>query len=97
MLQGNVVDFFQLNIQDLKIFGKTFYSWPIFNVADIAVTAGFIMILIGYRKIFRKREIEGQPQPLSDSQIFDSKLPDENITLQPDNPESPSNQIGKTL
>lgn len=97
ILQGNVVDFFQLNIPDLKIFGKTFYSWPIFNVADIAVTAGFIMILIGYRKIFRKREIEGQPQPLSDSQIFDSKLPDENITLQPDNPESPSNQIGKTL
>jgi signal peptidase II len=60
LLKGNVVDFFQLNIPDLKIFGKTFYSWPIFNVADIAVTCGFILILIGYKKIFTKKEVEEQ-------------------------------------
>jgi signal peptidase II len=60
LLKGNVVDFFQMNIPDIKIFGKVFYSWPIFNVADIAVTAGFLMILIGYRKIFQKKEVEEQ-------------------------------------
>ena len=60
ILSGNVVDFFQLNIPDLKIFGKTFYSWPIFNVADIAITAGFLMIIFGYRKIFNKKEVEVQ-------------------------------------
>lgn len=79
ILQGNVVDFFQLNIPDVKFFGKTFYSWPIFNVADIAVTVGFVLILIGYRKIFRKNEeVEEQVQPPFDSQIGETKSPEEN-------------------
>lgn len=68
ILQGNVVDFFQINIPDIKIFGKVFYSWPIFNVADIAVSAGFVMILLGYRKIFSNKEA-GEQQP-SDLQII---------------------------
>lgn len=72
ILQGNVVDFFQINIPDIKIFGKVFYSWPIFNVADIAVSAGFVMILIGYRKIFNNKEAEEQ-QP-SDLQINNSEI-----------------------
>ena len=56
LFYGKVVDFFQINIPDLKIFGKTFYSWPIFNVADVAVTIGFIMIIIGYKKVFHRVE-----------------------------------------
>jgi len=70
LLQGNVVDFFQVNIPDLKIFGKVFYSWPIFNVADIAVSAGFVLILIGYRKIFINKEA-GEQKP-SDLQNVES-------------------------
>lgn len=78
LLHGNVVDFFQINIPDIKIFGKVFYSWPIFNVADIAVTAGFIMIMIGYRKIFNKNEVE--EQPLSDSQEINPEYTSTNST-----------------
>jgi signal peptidase II len=55
LFYGKVVDFFHFNIPDFNIFGKAFYSWPIFNVADISVTAGFIMILLGYNKIFKKK------------------------------------------
>ncbi|MBC8485206.1 MAG: signal peptidase II [Bacteroidetes bacterium] len=54
---GRVVDFFHLDIPDFKLFGKAFYSWPIFNVADISVTIGFVMILIGYKKMFIKKQI----------------------------------------
>mgnify|MGYP001577731126 CR=1 FL=1 len=71
LLHGNVVDFLQVNIPDIKIFGKVFYSWPIFNVADISVTAGFVMILIGYRKIFNNKEVEEQ-KPI-DSQILNTE------------------------
>lgn len=78
LLSGNVVDFFQINIPDIKIFGKVFYSWPIFNIADIAITAGFVMILIGYRKIFQKKEVE-EPQ-FSDSQAIGTSNP-ETVTL----------------
>jgi len=52
---GRVVDFFHLDIPDFKLFGKIYYSWPIFNVADISVTVGFIMIMIGYSKFFKKK------------------------------------------
>ena len=53
---GRVVDFMHINVPDVRIFGKTIYNWPIFNIADIAVTAGFILILFGYKKMFKKPE-----------------------------------------
>lgn len=55
---GKVVDFFHFDFPNFTIFGKTIYSWPIFNVADIAVSFGFILILLGYRKIFNEKEKE---------------------------------------
>jgi len=58
LFYGRVVDFFHFNIPDFKIFGKTVYTFPIFNVADIAVTVGFVLILIGYKKVFKKKEDE---------------------------------------
>lgn len=49
---GRVVDFLHIDFPNFTIFGKTIYSWPIFNIADISVTIGFLMILIGYKKAF---------------------------------------------
>lgn len=53
---GKVVDFLHFDFPNFTIFGKTIYSWPIFNVADISVSVGFIMILLGYKKIFHTEE-----------------------------------------
>lgn len=72
---GRVVDFFHFNIPDFKIFGKTVYTFPIFNVADIAVTVGFILILIGYKKVFKKPEEENA------AQVIDYQLADINETI----------------
>ena len=91
LLHGNVVDFLQVNIPDIRIFGKVFYSWPIFNVADISVTAGFLMILIGYRKIFNNKEVEEQ-KPV-DSQILDTES-SENIPLHTSETVKIINKIG---
>lgn len=57
LFYGRVVDFLHLDFPNFTIFGKTIYSWPIFNIADISVSAGFLMILLGYKKIFHKEEI----------------------------------------
>jgi len=54
LFYGRVVDFFHFDIPDFKFLGKVFYSWPIFNIADIAVSVGFMMIIFGYRKVFKK-------------------------------------------
>lgn len=74
LFYGRVVDFFHFNIPDFKMFGKTIYSFPIFNVADIAVTAGFILILLGYKKVFKKKDEEA-------AQVIDYKLADSNETI----------------
>ncbi len=51
---GRVIDFLHFDFPNFTIFGKAIYSWPIFNVADIAVSVGFVLILIGYKRIFHK-------------------------------------------
>jgi len=58
LFYGRVVDFFHFDIPDFRLFGKTVYTFPIFNVADIAVTAGFILILLGYKKAFKEDKKE---------------------------------------
>ncbi len=59
---GRVVDFLHFDFPNFTILGKTIYSWPIFNIADISVSVGFLMILIGYKKIFHKEEDVTLPQ-----------------------------------
>ena len=60
LFYGKVVDFFHFNVPEFSLFGKSFYSWPIFNVADISVTAGFLMILLGYNRIFKKKSADDE-------------------------------------
>ncbi len=55
LFQGKVVDFLQINIPDITILGRKFTSWPIFNLADMYVTIGFLMIILGYKKVFHKK------------------------------------------
>ncbi len=55
---GKVVDFLHLDFPNFTILGKTIYSWPIFNIADISVSVGFLMILLGYNKIFKAEKSE---------------------------------------
>jgi signal peptidase II len=64
LFYGRVVDFLHFDFPNFTIFGKTIYSWPIFNIADIAVSVGFLLILIGYKKIFKEDEV---PVAVTDS------------------------------
>jgi signal peptidase II len=50
---GRVVDFIQFAFWDFTIFGKTFSSWPIMNIADLSVTTGFLIIILFRKRIFR--------------------------------------------
>lgn len=62
LFYGNVVDFFHIDTPNFELFGKHFYSWPIFNIADISVSFGFAMILFGYKKIAKPEEQQSQKQ-----------------------------------
>jgi len=45
LFYGKVVDFFSVDFIDFSLFGHTYERWPIFNIADAAVTIGVIVLL----------------------------------------------------
>jgi signal peptidase II len=62
---GKVVDFFHVIIPDFKLFGKTFYSWP---------------ILFGYKSIFHKKSDEVEtPSITSENQTEVNNSNTENL------------------
>ena len=55
---GRVVDFFQVEFWDFTLFGHTYEKWPIFNVADAAVTSGVLLIIIFHREFDKEEELK---------------------------------------
>ena len=52
LFSGKVVDFIHIGFWNFTAFGKTYTSWPILNFADIAITTGFLLILVFHKRIF---------------------------------------------
>jgi signal peptidase II len=49
LFYGKVVDFIDLDFFDLNVLGYQLTRWPVFNIADAAVTLGVIMLLVYHR------------------------------------------------
>ncbi|MEI8186540.1 MAG: signal peptidase II [Chlorobiaceae bacterium] len=49
---GRVVDFIYFNLYHGNVFGTYLSLWPIFNVADSAITIGACMLILFHNKIF---------------------------------------------
>ncbi|MBI5473044.1 MAG: signal peptidase II [Ignavibacteriae bacterium] len=45
LFYGRVVDFFDVDFFDINLLGYSLSRWPVFNVADAAVTVGIILML----------------------------------------------------
>ncbi|MCB2204404.1 signal peptidase II [bacterium] len=46
LFQGNVVDFINFDLFTVNLFGSSFKFWPIWNIADAAVSVGVVLLLI---------------------------------------------------
>lgn len=46
LFYGKVVDFIDIDFFDVNFFGYTYDRWPIFNVADMAVSIGVMLLVI---------------------------------------------------
>jgi signal peptidase II len=71
-LHGRVVDMFYLDLwrghlpESWPLVGGQYYTfWPVFNIADVAISVGIVLVLLGQRRLFRP--VAGgppsQPQP----------------------------------
>ena len=49
LFYGKVVDFLDMNFFDINIFGYQLTRWPVFNIADAAVTIGVLLLLFFHR------------------------------------------------
>lgn len=56
LFYGRVVDFLDVDFFDFTLFGKSFNRWPIFNLADAAVTSGVLILILFYRKHQREED-----------------------------------------
>jgi signal peptidase II len=72
LFHGRVVDFVQVEFWDFTFLGKTYTTWPIFNVADVSVTIGFLIIIVFNKRIFKQEE----ETPVADSS--GQEVPNEN-------------------
>jgi signal peptidase II len=50
LFYGHVVDFLDVDFFNITIFGRSYDRWPIFNIADSAVTIGVLILLIFYKQ-----------------------------------------------
>lgn len=75
---GYVVDFIQIDIPDITVFGQTWYHWPVFNVADSCVTCGMITMLLFNSRIPTFAQLLGKTPPATEQIVPPVAPPDAN-------------------
>ena len=74
LFYGKVVDFIQVEFWDFTLFGHTYETWPIFNIADSAVSVGVVVILLFHREE-KKEELPEVKDTVSDDKETFSPQP----------------------
>jgi signal peptidase II len=80
LFYGRVVDFLDVDFFDFTLFGHTYNRWPIFNIADTAVTVGVGLLLIFHNAVKSESETKKTEELLkaeisgpSSSAVIDAK------------------------
>lgn len=63
LFYGHVVDFLDFDFWHFTLLGRTFDRWPVFNIADMAVTIGVFILLFFYKK--HNEETNPVPVPVN--------------------------------
>jgi signal peptidase II len=74
LFQGKVVDFIDIDFFDINLFGTLYDRWPIFNVADMAVSIGVILLIFFSRKNTSGEEIYRHDDETPDDNIDDEVI-----------------------
>jgi len=100
LFYGKVVDFLDFDFFDVTFLGRSYDRFPVFNVADSAVTIGVLLLLIFYNKLHEKEELrpeeipapENDPAGIPNDVVQDNiQSPDEKITERNREDDKPGN------
>ncbi len=77
LFYGHVVDFLNVEFFDFSLFGQTYERFPVFNVADSAVSIG-VLLLLFFNKVKpeteNKSEIESENESVISEQIDETEI-----------------------
>ena len=81
LFYGRVVDFFDFDFFNISILGKSYDRWPVFNIADSAVTIGVLMLLLFYRKVSKEESQEAavELQSVASNSVIAENNSNENL------------------
>ena len=87
LFYGKVVDFFDVDFFDFTLFGRSYDRWPVFNIADAAVTIGVLVLVLFYKKHQEEDEkVEAVLDGRTSTAAQDIAVSDESIkTIQNEN------------
>ncbi len=85
LFYGKVVDFFDFDFFNFTLFGRSYDRWPVFNIADAAVTIGVLILILFYKKNGEK--IEANENTVELSGTSETVVSEKITELRSDNPE----------
>ena len=74
LFYGKVVDFFDFDFFNFSIFGRSYDRWPIFNIADAAVSIGVLILLFFYKHHEAEDKKGREASEVTDEQSAAEKL-----------------------
>lgn len=99
LFEGKVVDFIDVDIPDISIFGFTLDRFYVFNVADSAVSVGIVLLLFLYPRHQRKeaeKKAALADNTATDTPILADELPPHDAMQTPNNMEAGSSNRGSS-
>lgn len=105
LFYGKVVDFLDIDFFNVSILGRYYDRWPIFNVADAAVSIGVLILLLFYKKYKKEpeeeqsgtNEIQSSSFGSSVSRISEEIVEEKNIPANPGESSDDKNNKGKEI
>ncbi|MGB9663751.1 MAG: signal peptidase II [Ignavibacteria bacterium] len=62
LFYGKVVDFLDFDFFNISLFGYSYDRWPIFNIADMSVTIGVILLIILHREPKEEKQLSTEEE-----------------------------------
>jgi len=80
LFYGKVVDFFDFDFFHITLFGRSYERFPVFNIADAAVTIGVLTLIFFYKQNTQEETVPAIEEEVKADAVADSSASNEPIS-----------------